>query len=149
MLGFPPLHPDEGHYTRRAMQVLKGMGPQESTKTYPYPYDHPYFGQLFLAAALGMVGYPHLILNPSSSSFSHSNTAVVGPYPYPRNSLLWLVLLQHHMHHQCLHVQSVPVLIRLFFELMILLIKNLIKLSSKNIIVMQIRLFQRECSIKW
>jgi hypothetical protein len=35
---------------RRAMQVLKGMGPQESTKTYPYPYDHPYFGQLFLAA---------------------------------------------------------------------------------------------------
>ena len=38
---------------RRAMQVLKGMGPQESVRTYPYPYDHPYFGQLFLAAALG------------------------------------------------------------------------------------------------
>ena len=27
-MGFPPLHPDEGHYMRRAMQVLKGMGPQ-------------------------------------------------------------------------------------------------------------------------
>ena len=62
---------------RRAMQVLKGMGPQESVRTYPHPYDHPYFGQLFLAAALGAVGYPppaH-ILNPSSS-FSHSNTTL-------------------------------------------------------------------------
>jgi dolichyl-phosphate-mannose--protein O-mannosyl transferase len=61
---------------RRTMQVLKGMGPQESTKTYPHPYDHPYFGQLFLAAALGMIGYPTSlpahILNPSSSSFSHT-----------------------------------------------------------------------------
>jgi hypothetical protein len=62
---------------RRAMQVLKGMGPHESTKTYPYPYDHPYFGQLFLAAALGMIGYPPHVLNPSSSSFSHSITTVV------------------------------------------------------------------------
>ena len=74
-VGFPPLHPDEGHYMRRAMQVLKGMGPQESVRTYPYPYDHPYFGQLFLAAALGMVGYPPHTLIPTSS-FSHSNTIV-------------------------------------------------------------------------
>ncbi|HEY6885015.1 MAG TPA: hypothetical protein VI278_13360 [Nitrososphaeraceae archaeon] len=73
---FPPLQPDEGH--RRAMQVLKRMGPQESVSTYPYQYDHPYFGQLFLAAVIGMVGYPphpH-ILNPSSS-FSHSTTSTV------------------------------------------------------------------------
>src|SRR5438067_13938185 len=61
---------------RRAMQVLIGLGPQESTITYPYPYDHPYFGQLFLAAALGTVGYPPHILNPSSS-FSHNTTTVV------------------------------------------------------------------------
>jgi hypothetical protein len=57
-VGVPPLHPDEGHYMRRATQVLKGIGPQESVSTYPNPYDHPYFGQLFLAAALGVIGYP-------------------------------------------------------------------------------------------
>ncbi|MBV9179138.1 MAG: glycosyltransferase family 39 protein [Nitrososphaeraceae archaeon] len=90
-LTFPPLHPDEGHYMRRAMQVLKGMGPQESTKTYPYPYDHPYFGQLFLAAALDMVGYPppH-ILNPSSS-FSHSSTTVVSHNLVNSIEMLYLV----------------------------------------------------------
>ena len=72
--GFPPLHPDEGHYMQRVMQVLKGMDPQETASTYPHPYDHPYFGQLFLAAALGLVGYPHTFI--PSSSFSHSNTIV-------------------------------------------------------------------------
>jgi hypothetical protein len=59
-VGFPfgPSN-DEGIYMRRAMHVLKGLGPQESSL-----YDHPYFSQLFLAGALGLIGYPH-ILNPS------------------------------------------------------------------------------------
>jgi len=59
-VGFPfgPSN-DEAIYMRRAMNVLEGLGPQESTL-----YDHPYFGQLFLAGALGFVGYPH-ILRPS------------------------------------------------------------------------------------
>ena len=73
---------------RRAMQVLKDMGPQESTRTYPHPYDHPYFGQLFLAAALGMVGYPppaHL------SSFSHSNTSLVNHNLVNSIQMLYLV----------------------------------------------------------
>jgi len=52
------------------------MGPQESTITYPLPYDHPYFGQLFLAAALGLVGYPHTLITSSTSSFSHSHAIV-------------------------------------------------------------------------
>jgi hypothetical protein len=66
-LGFPAIHIDEGHYMRRAMLVLDGMGPQESASTgYPRTYDHPYFGQLFLAAALGIVGYP-ASLNPDSN----------------------------------------------------------------------------------
>ncbi|NOJ29677.1 MAG: hypothetical protein DA328_05860 [Nitrososphaeraceae archaeon] len=43
---------------RRAMQVLDGLGPQESKDTYFYPYDHPYFGQIFLASLLKIVGYP-------------------------------------------------------------------------------------------
>jgi 4-amino-4-deoxy-L-arabinose transferase-like glycosyltransferase len=57
-VGFPALHVDEGHYMRRAMQVLEGLGPQESTSTYYFAYDHPYFGQLFLAAVFKIIGYP-------------------------------------------------------------------------------------------
>src|SRR5678816_175909 len=65
-LGFPSIHIDEGHYMRRAMLVLEGMGPQESAATgYPRTYDHPYFGQLFLAGALGLVGFP-ASFNPDS-----------------------------------------------------------------------------------
>jgi hypothetical protein len=65
-VGFPTIHVDEGHYMRRAMQVLQGLGPQESRITYDYLYDHPYFGQLFLAGALSLINYPDS-LNPSSS----------------------------------------------------------------------------------
>jgi hypothetical protein len=51
---------------RRAVQVLEGMGPQEPY----YPYDHPYFGQLFLAGVLELIGYPTIVLNQSSSPSS-------------------------------------------------------------------------------
>jgi 4-amino-4-deoxy-L-arabinose transferase-like glycosyltransferase len=57
-VGFPALHVDEGHYMRRAMQVLEGLGPQESTSNYYLAYDHPYFGQVFLAAVFKIIGYP-------------------------------------------------------------------------------------------
>jgi hypothetical protein len=60
-IGFPYFHGDEGHYMRRAMHVLEGHGPQEQRNTtwsLEHPYDHPYFGQLFLAGALGMISYP-------------------------------------------------------------------------------------------
>src|SRR5437867_3174689 len=40
---------------RRAMHVLEGLGPQE-TATF---YDHPYFGQLFLAGVFKVIGYPN------------------------------------------------------------------------------------------
>lgn len=50
---------DESIYIRRAMHVLAGQGPQESVL-----YDHPYFAQLFLAGALGIIGYPNSV-NPS------------------------------------------------------------------------------------
>lgn len=56
-IGFPSLFFDEGVYLGRAMNVAVGQGPQESS-TY---YDHPYFGQLFLAGALKLIGYPHLL----------------------------------------------------------------------------------------
>jgi Dolichyl-phosphate-mannose-protein mannosyltransferase len=68
-VGFPAFHVDESHYMRRAMQVIQGLGPQESNATYDYGYDHPYFGQIFLGAALSIVNYPDS-LNPSVSSQS-------------------------------------------------------------------------------
>jgi hypothetical protein len=59
-IGFPygPSN-DEGIYIRRAMHVLTGQGPQESSL-----YDHPYFSQFFLAGVFKIIGYPDS-LNPS------------------------------------------------------------------------------------
>ena len=56
-IGFPSIYVDEAHYMRRAMNVLQGLGPQESENVFHHPYDHPYFGQIFLSI-LGVVGYP-------------------------------------------------------------------------------------------
>jgi hypothetical protein len=58
-VGFPLVDQDEGHYMRRAMQVIEGLGPQDLG--YVHPYDHPYFGQLFLASVLKVIGYPDLL----------------------------------------------------------------------------------------
>ena len=59
LLGFPSFHIDEAHYMRRVMLVLSGMGPQESAANgYPRTYDHPYFGQLFVAGILGLSAFP-------------------------------------------------------------------------------------------
>src|SRR5215207_3565282 len=58
-IGFPAVHVDEGTYMRRAMHVIDQLDPQEGVY-----YDHPYFGQLFLAAMLSLVGYPDS-LHPS------------------------------------------------------------------------------------
>ena len=60
-IGFPHVDQDERHYMRRAMQVLQGFGPQESMDTYYFPYDHPYFGQLFLAGVFKIIGYPDIL----------------------------------------------------------------------------------------
>lgn len=63
-VGFPDLFYDEGVYMRRAMHVISGLGLQER-----YFYDHPYFGQLFLAGILSAVGYPNS-LHPTLDSNS-------------------------------------------------------------------------------
>ncbi|MGI0102957.1 MAG: ArnT family glycosyltransferase [Nitrosotalea sp.] len=63
---FPAIFFDEGIYMRRAMHVLAGLGPQES-----FFYDHPFFGQIFLASALGLIGFPgslHVSASPNSIS---------------------------------------------------------------------------------
>ena len=64
-IGFPSIHIDETHYMRRAMLVMKNLGPYDPY----YQYDHPFFGQIFLAGALGLIGYPHS-LNPSPNLHS-------------------------------------------------------------------------------
>lgn len=53
-VGFPDIFYDEGVYMERAMHVLNGLGPQDR-----YFYDHPYFGQIFLAALFGLTGFPN------------------------------------------------------------------------------------------
>jgi hypothetical protein len=62
--GFPDIFYDEGVYMRRTMHVLEGAGPQEGSF-----YDHPYFGQLFLAGTLKLIGYPDSF-NPSQTEQS-------------------------------------------------------------------------------
>jgi Dolichyl-phosphate-mannose-protein mannosyltransferase len=71
-IGFPGIHYDEGIYMRRSMHVLEALGPldplnqfdhtQESTSSY----DHPFFGQLFLASALSVLNYPHSFISDST-----------------------------------------------------------------------------------
>jgi 4-amino-4-deoxy-L-arabinose transferase-like glycosyltransferase len=70
-IGFPPIYIDEGHYLRRTLQVLNGLGPQEPQSVYEFPFDHPYFGQIFLAGLLSGIGYPDS-LNPSVETAENS-----------------------------------------------------------------------------
>jgi len=67
-VGFPDVFYDEGVYLRRAMHVLDGLGPQESDNYY----DHPFFGQLFLAGVFKLVNYPDFIVgnNPAGDAQS-------------------------------------------------------------------------------
>jgi hypothetical protein len=67
--GFPSIYRDEEHYMRKALHILNGSGPQEGPEDpisyHAHPYTHPYFGQLFLAGTLAMIGYPNS-LHPSN-----------------------------------------------------------------------------------
>ena len=71
-IGFPDIFYDEGVYLRRALHVLDGLGPQE----YASYYDHPFFGQLFLASVFKIIEYPNS-LNPSHDLNSIKNLYVV------------------------------------------------------------------------
>ena len=64
-IGFPTFEQDEGIYLLRTLFVMNGLGPQLPSSVYFYTYDHPYFGQIFLAGALSLINYP-ASLNPSS-----------------------------------------------------------------------------------
>jgi hypothetical protein len=75
---------------RRAMHVLEGLGPHDLASRFDHSqdstssYDHPFFGQLFLAGILKMIGYPSSVLDtfissssPSPPSFSPSSTTFI------------------------------------------------------------------------
>jgi hypothetical protein len=61
---FPSHHVDEGVYIRRALHSLNGLGPRDPDSKFEHPqssmssYDHPFFGQIFLAGILRMINFP-------------------------------------------------------------------------------------------
>jgi 4-amino-4-deoxy-L-arabinose transferase-like glycosyltransferase len=66
-VGFPCLHADEAKYVRRALHILVGLGPQDPSSRFDHgqkstsSYDHPHFGQIFLAGLFRIIGYPSSI----------------------------------------------------------------------------------------
>jgi hypothetical protein len=76
--GFPDQTSDDGTYITRAMRVLKGFG------TDPVPfYDHPYFGQLFLAGIFKVIGFPDS-LHPQSTNLKDITHSIEMLYSTPR-----------------------------------------------------------------
>jgi hypothetical protein len=72
---FPSFHVDEGVYIRRGLHTLNGFGPHDADSRFDHPqssassYDHPFFGQLFLAGVFKIVNFPQgLIVNSNSLS---------------------------------------------------------------------------------
>jgi hypothetical protein len=57
-IDFPAIWVVEGQYMQRAMQVLEGEGLHEPRSFFAHFYDHPFFGQLFLAGMLAVTNYP-------------------------------------------------------------------------------------------
>jgi hypothetical protein len=53
-IGFPGVHYDEAIYLERGMRILEALGPQDPV----WRYDHPFFGQIFLASIFSIIGYP-------------------------------------------------------------------------------------------
>ena len=62
---FPSFHVDEGIYIDRSLYVLNGLGSQEFSF-----YDHPFFGQYFLAGIFYLIGYPYNYVSNNIDSIS-------------------------------------------------------------------------------
>lgn len=75
-IGFPSIHFDEDtFYLPRALILLNGGGPQQT----PWTWDHPYFGQIFLAAIFKMIGYPTAFLNSGSTNIQSIHVLYMVP----------------------------------------------------------------------
>ena len=68
-IGFPAIWVVEGQYMDRTMHLLEGLGLHGTSSISPHPYDHPYFGQIFLATIFKIIGYPNF-LNPTADLHS-------------------------------------------------------------------------------
>ena len=79
-VGFPAIWVVEGQYMQRAMQVLEGEGLHEPRSVLAHFYDHPFFGQLFLAGMLAATDYPPV----HSSDESISVNSIEALYIVPR-----------------------------------------------------------------
>ena len=77
LTGFPIFHTDEGHYMRRILAVLHGIGLQEKSGFYTDAYDHPFFGQILIGTLLQLTGYPNFIT-------SHTIPAVQLAIAFPK-----------------------------------------------------------------
>lgn len=66
---------------RRALHVMQGLGPQETLVGKDPFYDHPFFGQLFMAASLSLLGYSDSL---SSSTYSNNLRSIEMLYFVPR-----------------------------------------------------------------
>src|SRR5689334_6309549 len=66
--GFPSMYIDEFAYMQRAMIALEGHGPRDTT----FLYDHPYFGQLFLAGIFRIIAYPDSLISSIARGDLHS-----------------------------------------------------------------------------
>jgi Dolichyl-phosphate-mannose-protein mannosyltransferase len=68
------VHYDEAVYLGRSMHVLQGLGPQDPASRFDHSqastssYDHPYFGQMFLAGIFKVIGYPNSFVNTSAKT---------------------------------------------------------------------------------
>jgi hypothetical protein len=83
-IGFPAVWVVEGQYMHRTMHILEGLGHHhEQSSIYPHPYDHPYFGQYFLAGMLAILGYPES-LHLSSSTHADIMNSIEMLYLIPR-----------------------------------------------------------------
>ena len=69
-IGFPAVWVVEGQYMQRAIQVLEGEGLHEPRNIFAHFYDHPFFGQIFLAGMLAATDYPSSPAKSSSISIN-------------------------------------------------------------------------------
>jgi hypothetical protein len=83
-IGFPAIWVVEGQYIQRAMSVLEGFDLHESEDINPHPYDHPFFGQFFLAGVFAMIGYPDLFSMSNPSSEIEMDNTIKTLYSVPR-----------------------------------------------------------------
>jgi Dolichyl-phosphate-mannose-protein mannosyltransferase len=71
---FPSFHVDEGVYIRRALHTLNGLGPHDPDSKFDHPqsstssYDHPFFGQIFLAGIFKIINFPQYFTENHDSS---------------------------------------------------------------------------------